>query len=175
MVDSQGIVRAASVGLAGFNSNPNPNLMVENHGRDSSTCRLDQNVLHQDMNNASLPPGNLMLSNKNFSGVEDDASSVGFGGGFTTTTVEAAAASSSNVVDLSPSNQNQTGDYFDDLHDILFNDTKLEPVNHQQNSNREVIEEGEFDWLDLLDATAILENVSLDEDWKKFMDTILNG
>ncbi|KAL6129230.1 hypothetical protein ACLB2K_072583 [Fragaria x ananassa] len=135
-----------------------------------------------------------MLSNKNFSGVEDDASSVGFGGGFTTTTVEAAVASSSNVVDLSPSNQNQTGDYFDDLHDILFNDTYLEPVNHQEegkevvdsyetsaslvqenasllrepngqacNSNRELVEELEFDWLDLLDATAILENVSLDE------------
>ncbi|KAL6125676.1 hypothetical protein ACLB2K_073731 [Fragaria x ananassa] len=166
---------AVSVGLAGFiNSNPNPNLMVENHGRDSSTCGLDQNVLHQDMNNASLPAGNLMLSNKNLSGLEDGASSVGFGGGFTTTTVEAAAASSSNVVDLSPSNQNQTGDHFDDLHDILFNDTNLEPVNHQQNSNREVIEEVEFDWLDLLDATAILENVSPDEDWK-FMDSILNG
>ncbi|KAM5554298.1 two-component response regulator ARR2-like [Rosa sericea] len=200
---------AASVGLAGFNSNPNPNLMVANHGWGSSTSGLDthyfgsvlndidQNELHQEMNNAS-PTGNLMFGNNNFSGVED-ASSVGFGG---ITTVE-AAASSSNVVDVSP-NQNETGEYFDELHDILFNDTNLESVNQeegkevvnfyetsasgvqenasllkesngQQNFNRELIsEELEFDWLDLLDATTILENVSLDEEWKKFMDSILN-
>ncbi|XP_061999166.1 two-component response regulator ARR2-like [Rosa rugosa] len=199
---------AASVGLAGFNSNQNPNLMVANHGWASSTSGLDTNFfgsflndidqseLHQEMNNTS-PTGNLMFGNNNFSGVED-ASSVGFGG---ITTVE-AAASSSNVVDVSP-NQNQTGEYFDELHDILFNDTNLESVNQeegkevvnfyetnanavqenasllkesngQQNFNRELNEELEFDWLDLLDATAILDNVSLDEECKKFMDSILN-
>lgn len=125
---------AASAGLAGINSILNPNLMVVNDNWSSSTSGLnsnfvgfvlndiDQNEHHQDMNNAS-PKDNLMFGYNDFSGGED-ASSVGFCG---ITTVE-AAASSSNVVDASR-NQNQTDQDFDDLHDILFNDTNLESVN----------------------------------------------
>lgn len=126
---------AASAGLAGINSNPNPNLMVANDNWASSTSGLntnfvglvlndiDQNEHHQDMNNAS-PMGNLMFSYNDFSGGED-ASSVGFGG---IRTVEAAASSSNIVVDASR-NQNQTDQDFEDLHDILFNDTNLESIN----------------------------------------------
>ncbi|PRQ56802.1 putative transcription factor MYB-HB-like family [Rosa chinensis] len=149
---------AASVGLAGFNSNQNPNLMVVKYGWASSTSGLDTNFfgsvlndidqseLHQEMNNTS-PTGNLMFGNNKFSGVED-ASSVGFGG---ITTVE-AAASSSNVVDVSP-NQNQTGEYFDELHDILFNDTNLQSVNQEE--GKEVVNLYETN------ANAVQENASL--------------
>lgn len=126
---------AACAGLDGINSNPNPNLMVSNDNWASSTSGrnsnfvglvlndIDRNEHHQDMNSAS-PMGNLMFVYNDFSGAED-ASSVGFGG---ITTVEAAASSSNIVVDASR-NQNQTDQDFDDLHDILFNDTNLESVN----------------------------------------------
>ncbi|XP_050387278.1 two-component response regulator ARR10-like [Argentina anserina] len=151
---------AASLGLAGIKSNPNPNLMVENHGWASSTRALDdnvfglvlnnidQNVLDQDMINAS-PTGNLMFSNKKISGVED-ASSVGYDG---FTTVEAAACSS-NVVDLSP-RQNQIGEYFDELDDILFNDTSLKPNN--QEGGKEVVNSYETSAYLVQENASVLE------------------
>ncbi|KAK9911357.1 hypothetical protein M0R45_035273 [Rubus argutus] len=198
---------AASAGLAGINLILNPNLMVVNDNWSSSTSGLntnfvgivlndiDQNEHHQDMNNAS-PKGNLIFGYNDFSGGED-ASSVGFCG---MTTVE-VAASSSNVVDASR-NQNQTDQDFDDLHDILFNDTNLESVNEDEGkqivnyeSSVRVVQENasllkecngahsaqaciftstRIRLVGFIGCAAILENISLDEDWKKFTDSFLN-